>query len=104
MAGVSGQTSTKPGSADDADILVVSTTEKPWAAGSVVDNRLPREFGTWEVSQVVAANNALGLGEQISVSAASSMDFARYFDGTAKSKSYAADLTLPIGVDGLTLA
>jgi len=103
VAGISGQTSTKQGSAEDADVLVVSVTESPWAGAGVLDNRLPREFGTFELSQVVSANNALGFGEQFSVSAASSMDFDRYLDGTAKSQSYATDFILPIGVDGFTV-
>lgn len=101
LAGINGQAQTKPGASPAANVLVIDAKENRITASTVIDNRLPKYFGTWQFSQSVAVNNALGLGEQIAVSAASGPDFNRYFDGTAKSQAYVGDVSLPIGVDGL---
>ena len=102
LAGVSGQASTRPGAAADGTILEIRATENRVQAAMAVDNRLPKYFGPWQFSKSVALNNALGLGEQITVSGASGPDFNRYFDGTAKSQAYVGDVTVPLGIDGLT--
>ena len=102
LSGVSGVASSRPGTTADGNILEIRATENRVSAVIAVDNRLPKYFGPWQFSQSVALNNALGLGEQIAVSTASGPDFNRYFDGTAKSQAYVGDVTVPIGIDGLT--
>ena len=83
--------------------LVVQVTD-PLVQGSVLmDNRLPKDYGTFQFSKSVALNNALGFGEQFSANVASGPDFDRFFDGTQKYQAYGAEFMLPIGVDGLTL-
>jgi outer membrane immunogenic protein len=103
IAGVGGQASTAPGGGVDGYVLNVEVNEKRIAASSAITNRLPKEFGTWELSQSVALLNALGFGEQISVSALSSTDVDRFFDGTGKSQAYMAEVVAPVGFDGLTV-
>jgi hemolysin activation/secretion protein/opacity protein-like surface antigen len=101
LAGVNGLALTKPGASPDTNVLVIQAKENRIVASTVIDNRLPKYFGTWQASQSVALNNAFGLGEQITASVASGPDFNRYFSGTAKSQAYVGDVSVPIGVDGL---
>lgn len=104
LGGVSGQLATAPSQADDAYVLTGVLVENRIAGSSVVTNRLPMELGTWEFANAFAINNALGLGEQVSGSASTSTDFDRYFSGQGKSQAYTADVGLPLGVEGLTVA
>lgn len=84
-------------------VLAVSLIENRVVGASVISNRLPKDFGTWEFSQSFALNNALGWGEQISGAVATTPDFDRYFDGTAKSQAYSTDVVVPVGTDGLVV-
>ncbi|MGJ0507437.1 MAG: outer membrane beta-barrel protein [Methylocystis sp.] len=103
VAGVTGMAKTAPGPGSAEFVLTFETNESPITGGTVISNRLPKQFGTWEFSQSFAVNNSLGLGEQISGAVASTPDFDRYFDGTAKSQSYSTDVAVPIGANGLVV-
>lgn len=102
ISGVTGQVSTV-WKGHGRFVLAGALIENRVSGASVISNRLPKDFGTWEFSQSFALNNALGFGEQISGAVASTPDFDRYFDGTAKSQAYSTDVVLPIGNDGLVL-
>jgi opacity protein-like surface antigen/hemolysin activation/secretion protein len=101
LAGVAGQVTTQPGAALDSNVLMVEVTESRLVSSSVIDNRLPTEFGTWSFSKSASLNNALGLGEQLTFSASSTPDFDHFFDGSAKAQAYSGDVSAPIGADGL---
>jgi opacity protein-like surface antigen/hemolysin activation/secretion protein len=105
LAGVSGDFATAPVPGDaDSYILVGALVLDRVAGSAVISNRLPKEFGPWEVSNSLALNNALGLGEQVSGSFSSSTDFSRFFDGTSRSQSYSFDSLVPVGDDGLIVS
>lgn len=101
LPGITGQATTTPGGAADENILVVEVKENRLMTSSVIDNRLPREFGAWSFSNAAAINNPLGFGEQIALGSSTTPDFDRYFSGTAKAQAYSADVSAPIGADGL---
>jgi hemolysin activation/secretion protein len=101
IAGLVGSSSAKLGSTPGGYVLIVQATDKVATAAEVVDNRLSRQIGTWRFTQSAAVNNALGFGEQVYATAASSSDFNRFFDGRAKFLAYGGGVTLPIGFDGL---
>jgi hemolysin activation/secretion protein len=62
LPGVTGQAGTRPGSIAEESILAVEVNENHVTTSLVVDNRLPKEFGTWSFSNSTALNNALGFG------------------------------------------
>ena len=103
LAGVNGAAQVTPDLTTGAGVLVVQVTAPPLTGSVVIDNRLPRDYGTFEFSKSVALNNVLGFGEQLSASVASGPDFDNFFDGTAKYQAYGAELMLPIGIDGFTV-
>lgn len=103
LAGVSGQASTAPLNSVDGYVLTIGVVESRVSAASAVSNRLPADYGTWEFAHSFALNNALGWGEQIAGAVSSTPDFDRYFQGTAKSQAYSADVSAPIGADGLAV-
>jgi hemolysin activation/secretion protein len=83
-------------------LLVLTGRYRPVSASLYIDNALPKTFATWQAVASVSFNSLLGLGEQVSVSAAGypNEDYVtpyptrRYLSGT---------LTVPIGIDGLKL-
>ena len=100
IAGITGASEIKAGSAGGT-ILVIKATEKLVSSATAASNRLPKELGTWEFTQAVDVNNALGWGEQFYANARSSSDFDRFFDGTSKFMAYGGGVIVPIGSDGL---
>ena len=100
--GLQGGSSSRPGSKTGAQILVMTASEALISSAAAIDNRLPKEFGTWQFSKAAGLNNALGLGEQLSFNVASGRDFDNFFSGTSLYEAYGGNLTVPIGNDGLT--
>lgn len=104
ISGVAGQIVTTPGVAGDGYVLNVGVVENRVVGSTVITNRLPKEFGTWEFAQSFALNNAAGWGEQLSAAVSSGSDFDRYFSGTSKNQAYSIDFGVPIGADGFAVS
>jgi hemolysin activation/secretion protein len=102
IAGVVGSSEIKAGSAGGT-ILVIKATEKPVSTATAASNRLPKELGTWEFTQAVDVNNALGWGEQFYANTRSGSDVDRFFDGTSMFMAYGGGVVVPIGSDGLRM-
>ena len=83
-------------------VLVLTGRYRPVSASIYADNAMPASFGTGQVVTSTSLNSVLGLGEQITVSAAGlpDKDFTtsyptrRYLSGT---------FTIPLGTDGWAL-
>jgi len=67
------------------------------------DDRLSRSLGTWQLRGSVAANNALGFGEQIYGTAGSGADLRAAVAGLSPLTVYGGGAVIPLGTDGLTL-
>jgi hemolysin activation/secretion protein len=67
------------------------------------DDRLSRSLGNWQLRGTVAANNALGFGEQIYGTAGSGADLAAAVAGLSPLTVYGGGVVIPLGTDGLTL-
>lgn len=83
-------------------ILVLSGRYKPASASVYGDNAMPAVFGGWQLVTATSLNGVLGLGEQISVSAAGFPD--RDITTAFPTRRYlTASVLLPLGVDGWKL-
>jgi len=79
-------------------LLIVEAAQN-YVTGSIgVDDRLPGSLGTWAINTNVAANDALGLGEQVYVSYSPSLN-----SGTTRLQFAGGGLVVPIGSDGFTV-
>ncbi len=80
-----------PGASD----LVLKITEKPFEGSLTLDNRASPTTGPFEGTAVMTANNALGIGEKLSLSynMAADRDQQEYFSG---------EIQVPITAEGTT--
>jgi hemolysin activation/secretion protein len=90
--------------ASDGGTRLVLEGEHDLVTGSLgTDDRLSRSLGTWQLRGSIAANSALGFGEQIYGTAGSGADLTAAFSGLSPLTVYGGGVVLPLGTDGLTL-
>ena len=81
-------------------ILILTGRYRPVTVSLYGDNSLPAVFGTGQLVATAALNSVLGLGEQLTVSAAGLPD--KDFTTANPTRRYlTAALRVPLGVDGL---
>lgn len=87
------------GKKEGGSILILTGRFRPVSLNLYADNAMPDVFGNKQVVSAVSFNSLLGLGEQITLSAAGlpSQDFT----GTYPTRRYlSAKAVIPIGIDG----
>jgi hemolysin activation/secretion protein len=90
--------------ASDGGTRLVLEGEHDLVTGSLgTDDRLSRSLGTWQLRGSVAANSALGFGEQIYGTAGSGADLRAAVAGLSPLTVYGGGAVIPLGTDGLTL-
>ena len=90
--------------ASDGGTRLVLEGDHDLVTGSLgTDNRLSRSLGTWQLRGSIAANNALGFGEQIYGTAGSGADLTAAVAGLSPLTVYGGGVVIPLGTDGLTL-
>ena len=90
--------------ASDGGTRLVLEGEHDLVTGSLsTDDRLSRSLGTWQLRGSVAANNALGFGEQIYGTAGSGADLSAAVAGLSPLTVYGGGAVIPLGTDGLTI-
>jgi hemolysin activation/secretion protein len=88
----------------DGGTRLVLEGEHDLVTGSLgADDRLSRSLGTWQLRGTVAANNALGFGEQIYGTAGSGTDLGAAVAGRSPLTVVGGGAVIPLGTDGLTL-
>ena len=82
-------------------VLVLAGRYRPVSVSLYGDDAMPVEFGTGQMVATASLNSVLGLGEQLTVSAAGLPD--KDFTTSDPTRRYlTASLSVPIGVDGLS--
>ncbi len=103
IPGLAGRVSTSQPDQFGGVIVTITGTSR-FVAGTVgADNRLPSTIGTYELFSSFALNNALGLGEQAYISAASGYNLGKLFDGNSPWESIGGGFVLPLGDSGLNI-
>lgn len=82
-----------------SSLLILTGQFRPVSASLYVDNALPKSFGTWQAVASTSFNNALGLGEQLSLSAAGYPD-ENFVTSYPTRRYLGASAVIPIGIDG----
>ena len=83
-------------------VLVLTGRYRPVSLSVYSDNSLPAVFGTGQVVTSASLNSVLGLGEQITVSAAGLPD--KDFSTSSPTRRYlSGTFSIPIGIDGWNL-
>jgi hemolysin activation/secretion protein len=83
-------------------LLVLTGRYRPVSASLYVDNALPTSFATWQAVSSASFNSLLGLGEQISISAAGYPN-EDYFTPYPTRRYLGATFVVPLGIDGWKL-
>ncbi|MGU3493334.1 ShlB/FhaC/HecB family hemolysin secretion/activation protein [Xanthobacteraceae bacterium A53D] len=94
------------GSQPGASVLVVEARYKPLTGSASFDNSMTTALGSYNLSLGAELNSITGHGELAYFRAGGAPwagESAAYFDEYPRNRSLAAGLTLPIGLDGLTL-
>jgi hemolysin activation/secretion protein len=90
--------------ASDGGTRLVLEGDHDLVTGSLgTDNRLTRSLGTWQLRGSVAANSALGFGEQIYGTAGSGADLSAAVAGNSPLAVYGGGAVIPLGTDGFTI-
>ena len=109
--GVVLRTTLAGGSAPGASVLVVEARYKPVTGSATLDNSMTTALGTYNLSLTSSFNSLSGHGELVYLQAGGAfwggtgsgdIDVG-YFAEYPRNRSLAAGITLPIGLDGLTL-
>ncbi|MDP9588551.1 UNVERIFIED_ORG: hemolysin activation/secretion protein [Shinella zoogloeoides] len=87
-------------------VLTVEARYKPMITSASLDNRLSEELGRYSAGIGFDFNSILGLGEQFYLRASGAPRFGEdngFFSDAPRNRMLAAGVTLPIGIDGMTL-
>jgi len=91
------------GTRDGGTRLVLEGDHRIVTGSLGADDRLNRSLGTWQLRGTIAANSALGFGEQIYGTVGSGADLRAAVAGSSPLTVYGAGAVIPVGMDGLTL-
>lgn len=90
------------GKAEGGSVLILTGRFRPVGVSVYSDNAMPRVFGNYQVVTAVSANSLLGLGEQVTISAAGLPNEA--FGSRYPVRRYlSGKVVLPVGIDGVKL-
>ncbi|KJC58863.1 hypothetical protein UP10_21420 [Bradyrhizobium sp. LTSPM299] len=93
----------KRGTSDGGTRLVLEGVHDLVTGSLSTDDRLSRSLGTWQLRGTVAANDALGFGEQIYGTAGSGADLRAAVAGRSPLTVVGGGAVIPLGTNGLTL-
>jgi hemolysin activation/secretion protein len=91
------------GAANGSTRLVLEGEHQVVTATLGGDNRLAASLGTWQLKGTVGINGALGLGEQIYLTAGASPEPNSVFAGRAPLAVYGGGVVVPVGTNGMSL-
>ncbi|MDE1993071.1 MAG: ShlB/FhaC/HecB family hemolysin secretion/activation protein [Rhizobiaceae bacterium] len=94
------------GKAPGGSVLTIEARYKPVTGFVSADNDSTDALGNYNTGIGLDFNSVLGLGELVYLRASGAPQFggdAGYFTGEPRNRSLAGGVTLPIGIDGLTL-
>ena len=91
------------GTRDGGTRLVLEGDHRIVTGSLGADDRLNRSLGTWQLRGTVAANSALGLGEQLYGTVGLGADLTAAVAGSSPLTVYGGGAVIPLGTDGLTL-
>ncbi len=92
------------GSAHGSSVLIIDGVDRPVTGQWTFDNAPSSQLGDWSVGVGLDANNLFGQGEQFYFRAGGLPEDGRngYLSDNPRSRTLAAGIVLPIGLDGLT--
>jgi hemolysin activation/secretion protein len=91
------------GARDGGTRLVLEGEHRVVTGSLGADDRLNRSLGIWQLRGTIAANSALGLGEQIYATVGLGADLRGAIAGSSPLAVYGGGAVIPLGKDGLTL-
>jgi hemolysin activation/secretion protein len=88
----------------EGGVRLILEGEYRWVSAAVsIDDRLPRNLGTWQLHGSVALNSAFGAGEQIYATVGLGANLVAASEGRSPLAIYGGGVVIPLGTDGLTI-